>query len=168
MRYTKLLLGLVLTLFTTPVAWGADKAATAPLPVMIIDVMQACRMPVAEVRKIIGINTAKWRVEKYDDPQWGHDEYWYLDDQAELQRLGLKSMEVSIEQGIFRAIYYTPAGEIEALERNLGYAGLKPDDLTEHHSGPTRWHTATDKTGQVISVRENGTWFECFEHHPGH
>lgn len=146
----------------------STRAQAAPPAGMIIDIMQACRMPVDAVEKIAAIRRERWRVEKYETPEWGSDEYWFLEDPAELKRFGLKAIEVSIEHGVFRAIYLTPADAADDIERNLRYVGLKPDDLTAHRSGPTHWHTVTDKTGQVISVRENGTWFECFEHHPGH
>lgn len=138
-------------------------AQAAPAAGMIIDIMQACRMPVDMVGKIEAVKRVHWRVEKYETPQWGADEYWFLEDPAELKRLGLKATEVSIEHGVFRAIYLTAADANDDIGRNLGYVGLTPADLTAHHSGQRHWHTATDKTGQVISVRENGTWFECFE-----
>ncbi|MBI5561802.1 MAG: hypothetical protein HY894_02955 [Deltaproteobacteria bacterium] len=156
----------LLCLLTVAASCGVARVGDAA-PV-IIDIVNACRLPVEEVKGIIKVSPPVFHVERRDDPDWGHEEDWDLTDKAELARLGLKGIGISIEQGVFRAIYLAPTGAKGGLAHNLGYAGLKPDALMRHDFKSDTWHTAVDKNGLPISIRDDGTWFECFEHRPGH
>ncbi len=157
-------------MFLSAVLIALSTAADAggPGSPLVIDIVRACRMPVENVKGIIKISPSAFHVVKRDDPVWGHEEDWELADKAELERLGLRSFSISIEQGVFRAIYITPVRGNDGFTHNLGYAGLGPNDVTGHDYNTMRWHTATDRKGLPILIQGEGTLFECFEHRPGH
>lgn len=149
--------------------WGKEGVKDKPL---IFNIKDACRMPTEEFSKVIKITPAKFRIEKRDSPEWGHDEDWDMLGKEEAASLGLRGISVSIEQGVFRAVYLFPDEKRftakEIFARSLRFMGLKPSDVTEHKSKTGRWYTAKDKKGFPISIGEDGSRFECFEHHPGH
>jgi hypothetical protein len=138
-----------------------------PLPETktLVHLQQQASLPASELQRGLAIAKSKFLIKQQDSPEWGHEETWVLQDKSELARWGLNHMTINFEQDRLQGLYFGRSpGRSVSLEENLTLVGIDPHQVSP---SPVGWQ-ALDKTGQSIDIRENGTWYQMFEHRPGH
>jgi hypothetical protein len=132
---------------------------------ILVHLQEQASLPAAELQHGLAIAKAKFLIKQQDTPDWGHEETWILQDKNELSRWGLDHLTINFEQDRLQGLYFGRSpGRNVSLQKNLALVGIDPHQVG---SSPVGWK-ALDKTGQPIDIRENGTWYQMFEHRPGH
>jgi hypothetical protein len=158
-----------------PLAWAAGALLLAscqrhsqpapPQTKILVHLQEQASLPAAELQHGLAIAKAKFLIKQQDTPEWGHEETWILQDKNELSLWGLDHLTINFEQGRLQGLYFgRNPGKSISLQENLTLVGVDPRQVSPSSVG---WQ-AVDKTGQLIDIRENGTWYQMFEHRPGH
>ena len=135
----------------------------------LIDILAASEADANGAKAVLQVDSLLFARTVTTDTLWGWEEEWILEDSTELARLGLETMILRFEQNQLQMFSFVPvaAGAVsdtQALQINLLRVGLAPERLVQIDGG---W-VAIGSQGQEIEVGDNGTFYQFFEHRPGH
>jgi hypothetical protein len=133
-----------------------------------LDLPDAAPLSATDFQRSLPLERSQFSIQVQDHPEWGPEETWTLADKEELSRWNLDHLIIRFEQGRFQGLYFGRATNSKTapftLEDNLALVGIAKEDITPTSVG---WE-AFDKGGQPIDIRNDGTWYQSFEHRPGH
>jgi len=125
-------------------------------------------MPASTVRDNLPADFPLFSIEEIENPKYGHEEIWSLNDKKTLEELGLKMLKIEIHQDMVQSISFKnengALSRNEAFNRNLQKVGLRKEDLKKLNSE----YRFNNKDGTVIRVLGDGDYYQCFEYHAGH
>jgi hypothetical protein len=130
----------------------------------IIDLPRVAHQSAEVFKRALPLGQERFSVEVQDDPEWGREELWTLTDTEALRSWDLEHLFIRFEQDRFQGLSFGRPSEQFTLEENFTLVGIDPRQVTPTDVG---WQVF-DTNGNLIEIRENGTWYQSFEHRPGH
>jgi hypothetical protein len=107
-------------------------------------------------------------IEEIENPKYGHEEIWTLNNRQALRSLGLKMLRIEFHQGKVQSVWFkndkTGLTDSMLFEVNLRKVGLRESELKAVISE----RRVNNKDGYVIRILGNGDYYQCFEYHAGH
>ncbi|MEN8136722.1 MAG: hypothetical protein ABFS18_14495 [Thermodesulfobacteriota bacterium] len=134
----------------------------------LFDIKSFCRMPVSVAKKNLPVAIEMFEIEKTENPKYGHEEVWSIQDEKALKNLGLTTLKIEIHQSQVQSVLFKIANEelsdTEAFTNNLRRSGLEVGDLEKLMSE----HRVNSAEGFPIRILGSGDYYQCFEYHAGH
>lgn len=135
---------------------------------VLFDIKSFCRMPAPMATNNLPVEKELFDIEEIENPKYGHEEIWLLNNKQALRSLGLKMLRIEVHQGKIQSVWFkndkSGLSDSMIFEQNLMKVGLKENELKEVMSE----HKVNNKDGYVIRILGNGDYHQCFEYHAGH